>query len=115
MLTRARARWLQDGGGRKTSPVSLWGPCYPRAFGRSSALVLQEWMRGRRIVLAPVASITNSIYRRLCKEQGADYCVTELVSSEALTRESLRSYELARFTEAERPIAVQIFGGDPEK
>jgi len=76
---------------------------------------LQHWLRGRRVVLAPVASITNSIYRRLCKEQGADYCVTELVSSEAMTRDSLRSYELARFTPAERPIAVQIFGGDPDK
>jgi nifR3 family TIM-barrel protein len=76
---------------------------------------LQEWIRGRRVALAPVASITNSIYRRLCKEQGADYCVTELVSSEALSRESLRSYELAHFTPAERPIAVQIFGGDPAK
>jgi hypothetical protein len=76
---------------------------------------LQGWMRGRRVALAPVASITNSIFRRLCKEQGADYCVTELVSSEAMTRESLRSYELARFTPMERPIAVQIFGGDPAK
>ena len=76
---------------------------------------LQQWLRGRRVALAPVASITNSIYRRLCKEQGADYCVTELVSSEALTRDSLRSYELARFTPAERPVAVQIFGGDPDK
>ena len=72
-------------------------------------------MRQRLVALAPVASITDSIYRRLCKEQGADYCVTELVSSEALTRDSLRSYELARFTPAERPVAVQIFGGDPEK
>lgn len=76
---------------------------------------LQEWLRGRRVALAPVASITNSIYRRLCKEQGADYCVTELVSSEALTRDSLRSFDLARFTPVERPVAVQIFGGDPVK
>ena len=76
---------------------------------------LQEWLRGKRVALAPVASITNSVYRRLCKEQGADYCVTELVSSEALTRDSLHSYDLARFTAAERPIAVQIFGGEPEK
>ena len=76
---------------------------------------MQEWIRGRRVALAPVASITNSIYRRICKELGADYCVTELVSSEALSRESLRSYELARFTPAERPIAVQIFGGDAAK
>jgi tRNA-dihydrouridine synthase B len=67
---------------------------------------LQEWLRGQRVALAPVASITNSIFRRLCKEQGADYCVTELVSSEALSRESLASYELAHFTPAERPIAV---------
>jgi nifR3 family TIM-barrel protein len=76
---------------------------------------LQGRIRGRLVCLAPVASITNSIFRRLCKEQGADYCVTELVSSEALSRDSLRSYELARFTAAERPVAVQIFGGDPAK
>ena len=76
---------------------------------------LQAWLRGRRVALAPVASITNSIYRRLCKEQGADFCVTELVSSEALTRDSLRSYDLARFMPVERPVAVQIFGGDPGK
>lgn len=76
---------------------------------------LQTWLRQRRVALAPVASITNSIYRRICKRFGADYMVTELVSSEALSRDSLRSYELARFTESERPVAVQIFGGDPEK
>jgi nifR3 family TIM-barrel protein len=76
---------------------------------------LRSKMRNRMVALAPVASITNSIYRRICKRYGADYVVTELVSSEGLGRDSLRSYELARFTEAERPVAVQIFGGDPEK
>ena len=76
---------------------------------------MQDWMRQGRIALAPVASITNSIYRRICKRFGADFAVTELVSSEGLTRDSLRSYKLASFREVERPIAVQIFGGNPEK
>lgn len=76
---------------------------------------LRSRLRNRMVALAPVASITNSIYRRICKRFGADYVVTELVSSEGLSRESLRSFELARFTEAERPVAVQIFGGEPEK
>ncbi len=76
---------------------------------------LQSRMREHLVALAPVASITNSIYRRICKRFGADYVVTELVSSEGLSRDSLRSYELARFTPEERPLAVQIFGGDPEK
>jgi len=71
-------------------------------------------MRNRAVALAPVASVTNSIYRRICKRFGADYVVTELVSSEGLSRDSLRSFELARFTPAERPVAVQIFGGNPE-
>ncbi len=75
---------------------------------------LQAFLRQRQVALAPVASITNSIYRRICKRFGADYVVTELVSSDALSRESLRSYELARFTAEERPVAVQIFGGDCE-
>jgi tRNA-dihydrouridine synthase B len=76
---------------------------------------MQDWMRQGRVALAPVASITNSIYRRICKRFGADFAVTELVSSEGLTRDSLRSFALARFQEIERPIAVQIFGGNPEK
>jgi len=76
---------------------------------------MQDWLRQGRVALAPVASITNSIYRRICKQFGADFAVTELVSSEGLTRDSLRSYSLARFQEIERPIAVQIFGGNPEK
>ena len=76
---------------------------------------LQSRLRQRMVALAPVASITNSIYRRLCKRLGADYVVTELVSSEGLTRDSLRSYELARFTPEERPVGVQIFGGDPAR
>ena len=75
---------------------------------------LQDRMRERLVALAPVASVTDSVYRRICKRFGADYVVTELVSSEGLNRESLKSYELARFTPAERPVAVQIFGGDPE-
>jgi tRNA-dihydrouridine synthase B len=78
-------------------------------------ITMQDRMRQRLVALAPVASITNSIYRRICKRFGADFAVTELVSSEGLTRDSLRSYKLARFEESERPIAVQIFGGDPEK
>jgi tRNA-dihydrouridine synthase B len=76
---------------------------------------MQDRIRQRLVALAPVASITNSIYRRLCKRFGADFAVTELVSSEGLTRDSLRSYKLARFETSERPIAVQIFGGDPDK
>ena len=76
---------------------------------------MQNWMRQGRVALAPVASITNSIYRRICRRFGADFAVTELVSSEGLTRDSLRSFSLARFQEVERPIAVQIFGGNPEK
>jgi nifR3 family TIM-barrel protein len=76
---------------------------------------LQERLRQKLVALAPVASITNSVFRRICKRFGADYVVSELVSSEALTRESLRSFALAQFTEMERPIAVQIFGGNPER
>lgn len=76
---------------------------------------MQDNMRQGLVALAPVASITNSIYRRICKRFGADFVVTELVSSEGLTRDSLRSFSLARYREEERPVAIQIFGGNPQK
>jgi tRNA-dihydrouridine synthase B len=65
------------------------------------------------LVLAPVAGHTDSIFRRLIKEiGGCGLVVSELVSTEGLTRQHSRTEHLARFTEAERPVAIQIFGSD---
>jgi tRNA-dihydrouridine synthase B len=66
--------------------------------------------------LAPMAGLTDTAFRRLVKRQGGcGLVVTEMVSSEGLVRGIDRTLEYAEFTEDERPVAVQIFGGDPEK
>jgi nifR3 family TIM-barrel protein len=62
-----------------------------------------------------MAGLTDSAFRRLVKRQGGcGLVVTEMVSSEGLARGIDRTLEYAEFTEEERPVAVQIFGGDPE-
>src|SRR6266576_4584920 len=67
-------------------------------------------------VVAPMAGMTDSAFRRLVKRQGGcGLVVTEMVSSEGLVRGIDRTLEYAEFTEEERPISIQIFGGDPAK
>ena len=66
--------------------------------------------------LAPMAGMTDTAFRRLIKRKsGCGLVVTEMVSSEGLVRGIDRTLEYAEFTEEERPVAIQIFGGDPQK
>ena len=66
--------------------------------------------------LAPMAGMTDTAFRRLVKRQGGcGLVVTEMVSSEGLVRGIDRTLEYAEYTEEERPVSIQIFGGDPEK
>ncbi len=66
------------------------------------------------LYLAPMAGVTDHTFRQLCKEQGADVMVTEFVSAEGILRRNERTCEYLEFTEDERPLGVQLFGGDPE-
>src|SRR4030081_2458310 len=66
--------------------------------------------------IAPMAGMTDTAFRRLVKRHGGcGLVVTEMVSAEALTRGIDRTLEDAEYTEEERPISIQIFGGDPVK
>jgi tRNA-dihydrouridine synthase B len=66
--------------------------------------------------VAPMAGMTDSAFRRLVKRQGGcGLVVTEMVSSEGLVRGIDRTLEFADYTEEERPVSIQIFGGDPAK
>src|SRR5436309_10496272 len=67
-------------------------------------------------VIAPMAGMTDSAFRRLVKRHGGcGLVVTEMVSSEGLVRGIDRTLEYAEYTEEERPVSIQIFGGDPSK
>ncbi len=66
--------------------------------------------------LAPMAGMTDTAFRRLVKRQGGcSLVVTEMVSAEGLVRGIDRTLEYAEYTEEERPVAIQIFGGDPDR
>jgi tRNA-dihydrouridine synthase B len=68
------------------------------------------------LAIAPMAGMTDTAFRRLVKRHGGcGLVVTEMVSSEGLVRGIDRTLEYAEYTEEERPISIQIFGGDPEK
>lgn len=65
------------------------------------------------LFLAPQAGVSESPFRRLCREYGADVVVSEFVSADGLVRGNERTHHYLRFDEEERPIGVQIFGADP--
>src|SRR5579871_1981178 len=66
--------------------------------------------------IAPMAGMTDTAFRRLVKRHGGcGLVVSEMVSSEGLMRGIDRTLEYAEYTIEERPVSIQIFGGDPEK
>lgn len=65
-------------------------------------------------VLAPMAGVSDRAYRELCVRFGAAYCVSEMVSSKALSFNSKKSEELMEISALERPCGIQIFGDDPK-
>jgi len=68
------------------------------------------------MVVSPMAGMTDTAFRRLVKRQGGcGLVVTEMVSSDGLVRGIDRTLEYAEYTEEERPVSIQIFGGDPDK
>ena len=66
------------------------------------------------LLLAPMAGVSESPFRRLCREFGADVVVTEFLSAEGIRRENEAILAKLRFAAEERPIGVQIFGADPQ-
>lgn len=67
-----------------------------------------------QVVLAPMAGLTSSAYRRHMKSHGAGLVVTEMVSAQGLLHNNARTEEYLDFAESERPIAVQLFGDSPD-
>ena len=65
-----------------------------------------------QVVLAPMAGITNSAYRRICKEMGVGLVYAEMVSDKAIVYNNKKTIDLLYMTEEERPISQQIFGSD---
>lgn len=68
----------------------------------------------RPVSLAPMEDVTDPSFRLICKEQGAAMVYTEFVSSEALVRDIPSTVRKLKINDAERPVAIQIYGREPE-
>lgn len=66
------------------------------------------------LLLAPMEDVSDPPFRAVCKEQGADLMYTEFISTEGLIRDAIKSRQKLDIFEEERPIGIQIFGGDEE-
>ncbi|MAJ43956.1 MAG: tRNA dihydrouridine synthase DusB [Candidatus Marinimicrobia bacterium] len=66
------------------------------------------------IFLAPMAGVTDHPFRVICRNMGAGVVYTEFVSSDGIIRESIKTLDMIKFKEIERPIGVQIFGNTPD-
>lgn len=67
------------------------------------------------LALAPMAGITDSAFRQVCKKYGADVVYTEMVSADGLFYDSKKTLDFLRFAKAERPVVIQLFGKNPER
>ena len=73
------------------------------------------YLKNNQLFLAPLAGITETVFRSICRENGADSAITEMVSAEGLLRNSKKTIHLMAFDETERPIGVQLFGSEPDR
>lgn len=67
------------------------------------------------MALAPMAGVTDTVFRSIAKQMGAGVVITEMVSSRGLLYGSERTKELLMYSEMERPLGIQLFGSDPSE
>ncbi len=75
---------------------------------------IEKLFGNKCLLLAPMENVTNTVYRLLCRQMGADGVYTEFISSEGLIRGCKRGFKKMAFQQAERPIGIQIYGSDDE-
>ena len=66
-----------------------------------------------KVILAPMAGITDMVFRNICKENGADIVVSEMISAEGIAHNAAATGDLAVFSDSERPVGIQLFGSNP--
>lgn len=66
------------------------------------------------LILAPMAGVTDKVYRTICRQMGADMLVSEMISAKGMHYNDLKTAVLAEINKDSTPSAVQIFGSDPE-
>lgn len=67
----------------------------------------------KKLILAPMAGITEPVFRTLCRQNGADIVFSEMVSSDGICYNGQKTVSLLAFNKQERPIGIQLFGSNP--
>src|SRR6187399_2018561 len=67
------------------------------------------------LLLAPMEDVSDPPFRAVCKQYGADLLYTEFISSEGLIKDAMAARRKLDIFDAERPVGIQIFGGDEER
>ena len=75
---------------------------------------MSDPLRQNKLYLAPMEDVTDPAFRMLCKRFGADRVYTEFVNADALVRDVASTTRKLRISDAERPVAIQIYGREPE-
>jgi tRNA-dihydrouridine synthase B len=97
--------WLQYSGRESES----------RVLGRDARTRFSLALKSRPLlVLAPLAGITDSAFRQVCKSFGADVVYSEMVSATAIFYKDKKTVDLMKFDSVERPYVIQLFGSEPE-
>lgn len=99
-------------------PASVESLAKPREAAASAAMEAGPvgLPNGARVILAPLCGVTDSVFRRICLERGAEMAVTEMISSDALTRgkgDRVRALKGLRMDHG--PLSLQIFGAAPQR
>ncbi|MEM6791639.1 MAG: tRNA-dihydrouridine synthase [Myxococcota bacterium] len=79
----------------------------------SSPCSFEQLFQGQPAILAPMEDVTGAVYRRMCRDLGADLCVTEFVNVKSLLRGCRRQAKKIRLEPGDTPTAIQIYGSDP--
>ncbi len=73
-----------------------------------------SYLTNKRLWLAPLAGFTDQVFRHICRDNGAEVMVTEMVSADGLVYDFEKSFQYAVIMEEEKPIGIQIFGSNPD-
>ena len=97
------------------APAAAVGPTpVPPAGAKADVLDIGPFAVWPPVVLAPMAGITNTSFRGLCREFGAGLYVCEMVTTRALVARDWKTMEMIRFGPAENPRSLQLYGVDPD-
>ena len=75
---------------------------------------MHEFFQNHRLLLAPMAGVSDEAFRALCREQGADLAFTEMVSAKGLSYANEKTRHLPALADGESQVAVQLFGHEPD-